>query len=256
MATQTSKDANPDSAGNLSIVIKNPQNLSDLASKFDPITSFQAAPPLSNDRDYHKQLDIPRRVSIDYGSNHTIDVQPDFRYEFVNFSSVTTEKYPTFDIRSYPHVSTFSLISYLQILLTGYVLLHDLRSRRIASSYASSFKTDPQKIYFHDILKNAIVSIEFAHLVKTFTTVYDPQRELEQFVPSLAGLLFEHDFGRSPPPSICLLAHESVASSKLNEDPDYLLQQVYSRTIITYETRAYTISIFLGGTYGIPNLSK
>ncbi|KAL3272087.1 hypothetical protein HHI36_022549 [Cryptolaemus montrouzieri] len=100
-------------------------------------------------------------------------------------------------------------------------------------------------------LLDCYVSIDLEHLLINIAITYNPQRKLQLFVPSFAAFDFALDFGRCVPPSICILAHHLLASTRTNVDPETILKTFYATTIVTVENVNYTPPHFLGGYYDV-----
>lgn len=117
-------------------------------------------------------------MELDHGTQHIIDVQPDFRFPFQ-----------------------------FKILFNAYLLICDLYSKELVSYHASSYKNDPTKMDFLTKLLDRYVPSDLEFLLNGLAPTLDAQRRLQLFVPTLAGFDFTFDFGRIVPPSMMILAH-------------------------------------------------
>jgi len=86
-------------------------------------------------------------------------------------------------------------------------------------------------------------------LINNLAPTYDPQRRLQVYIPSLAAYDFSTDYGRSVPPSMFILAHHLLASSRTNAEPKTILRTFYATTILEIGNATYTPSNFLGGYF-------
>ncbi|KAL3282935.1 hypothetical protein HHI36_006093 [Cryptolaemus montrouzieri] len=231
--------------------IANKTSLSDLAKRYNPPNPPSEAPTPQKKSTYFKKLDIAMRMELDHGLTHIIDVQPDLRFPFQYFLFNIAEEYPELTVKSHPYTSTLTLVAYQQILFNAYLLICDMYSRESISYFAQSYKNDPHKMDYVTKLLDCYVPTDLEHLLVNLAPTYDPQRKLQLFVPSFAAFDFALDFGRCIPPSICILAHHLLASTRTNADPETILRTFYATTIVTVENVHYTPAHFLGGYFDI-----
>lgn len=96
---------------------------------------------------------------------------------------------------------------------------------------------------------NCYVPYELELLLTNLAPTNDPQRRLQLFVPSLAAFDFQLDFGRCVPPSMFILAHNLLASTRSNADPETVLRIFYSTQILRNGDVTYIPANFLGGYF-------
>ncbi|KAK9871889.1 hypothetical protein WA026_015138 [Henosepilachna vigintioctopunctata] len=180
--------------------IANKTSLSELSHRFTPVNPPPEAPAPKSKSTYFEKLDVAVRMELDHGTQHIIDVQPDFRFPFQYFMYNVTEHDLT--VKSHPFVSTFNLIAYEQILLNAYILIRDLHSREIVSQHAAKYKNTASKMDFLTKLFDCYVPADLEPILSAFAPTYDPQRRLQLYVPSFAGFEFELDLGRIISPSM------------------------------------------------------
>lgn len=151
--------------------------------------------------------------------------------------------------KSHPYVSAFTLVAYQQILFNAYLLICDIHCREPVSHNASKFKNDAAKSDYLTKLMDCYVPDELATLISQLAPTYDPQRKLMFYIPSFAGFSFAHDYGRTVPPCLMILAHNLLASLRTNADPEDTLRTFYSTTVLTIDNEHFTPAHFLGGYY-------
>lgn len=78
---------------------------------------------------------------------------------------------------------------------------------------------------------------------------YDPQGRLRLYVQSFAAYDFLSDFGRFVPPSMFILAHHLLASSRTNAEPETMLRTFYATNILQVGKTLYTPANFIGGYF-------
>jgi len=159
------------------------------------------------------------------------------------------EEYPDLTTKAHPYVSTFALIAYQQLMLNAYLLVCDLYARETASYFAQSYKNDTLKSDFLSRLLSCYIPPDLELLINNLAPTYDPQRRLQVYVPSLSAYDFLTDYGRSVPPSMFILAHHLLASSRTNAEPETILRTFYATTILEIGNTTYTSSNFLGGYF-------
>ncbi|KAK9871897.1 hypothetical protein WA026_015146 [Henosepilachna vigintioctopunctata] len=116
----------------------------------------------------------------------------------------------------------------------------------VVSHDAAKFKNDPSKMDFSTKLLNCYVPPDLEVLLDALSPTYDPQRRLQLYVPSFAGLSFELNFERCLPPSMLILAYHLLASIRTNSDPEEILLTFYATTILTMDDLTFTPANFFG----------
>ncbi len=144
-------------------------------------------------------------------------------------------------------------ITYCLALVYAHLLACDLSSREVTSSYAIVFRNEAHLKDFLSVLLNAKIPPFLMPLITQLAPTTDPRRTLVEFIPSLAGFSFTHDFGRFIPISCLIKAHHLVATTRSNRDPDDVLLDLYLSTLITINNTPYKIGNLFGTHYNDGN---
>jgi hypothetical protein len=239
------------SASRVSAVeIRTPPALAAIAKKFSPVvlqTDDTPVPP--SNADYFSRMNLPTNIELDSGSYHTYDVQFDTRfvmnYILYNVTALANEM----NTKGHPYVTPLSLAGYCFTLFYAHILACDTTFRPTKSWQAARFLSDSDRQDYFDTLLKAYVPPFLADLLLEIAPVYDPRRNNHLFVPSLAGYLHKHDFGRTFPPDLFYGAHHLVASTRTNKDPDDVIDDFMSQELIRFDSHDYTVSNYLGTWY-------
>jgi hypothetical protein len=238
------------SSATQSYSIRNHAALAQFARKFVPAINQEAEAPVPpSNADFFGTMRMSENVEVDSGSDVTIDVQPDFRFLFGYIAYYVSALYPELNVKGHPYASSLSYVGYCLLLVFAHVLACDLSARRTASSHALVFRNDSYlKDYFNTLLQARIPSF-LIPLIEQLAPLYDPRRNRVEFVPTLAGFSFGHDFGRTIVPSVFLSAHDQVASTRQNEDPADLVSRFYGTNLVHYGSTTYKVGNILGTHY-------
>jgi len=232
------------------VEIRTPPALAAIAKKFAPVVlQDNDAPVPPSNADYFGRMNLPTNIELDSGNYHTIDVQFDTRfilnYIMYHVSALT----PELNFKGHPYFSPLSLIGYCLHLLYALMLACDVTFRPDKSYHAARFMTDQERKDMYDVLLNCHLPTFLSDLFMELAPVYDPRRNNLLFVPSLAGFSFEHDFGRTLPPSLFYSAHHMLASTRTNKDPNDVIDDCMALDVITAGVTNFTVSNFLGTWY-------
>lgn len=230
--------------------IRNHAALAAFAKRFCPtVTQADEAPTPPSSVDYYAHMNMTGNIDLSDSLRYTIDVQPDTRYIFAFISYHVTNLYPEYNVKGHPSISPPSMIAYCLALVYAHILACDLSSREVTSSYAIVFKNDAHLKDFLSVLLNAKIPPFLMPLINQLAPTTDPRRTLVEFIPSLAGFSFTHDFGRFIPISCLIKAHHLVATTRSNRDPDDVLLDLYLSTLITINNTPFKIGNLFGTHY-------
>lgn len=204
---------------------------------------------LSKDNDYLTKTDLTHQSESQKGNIFTIDVQPDFRMMFIYIINYVITIYPNFDVKASPNVTPASLIAYLQIVYIIYLLLNDLYARNKPSIWASKWKGDAKKITLLRKFLECYVPPDIFNIIKKFAALTDARRPNLEFIPSLAGFNYNHDFGRIVPPQIMLQAHNLLITQRPNTPAQHVIRRFYDTIIFNVNNMAVRISNLVGGMF-------
>lgn len=230
--------------------IRNHAALAAFAKKFSPAIIQEAESPTPpSTADFFSQMNLPGNIELDDAAPFTIDVQPDFRFIFSYICYYVSHVYPELNVKGHPMVSPFTLVAYCLSLVISHILVCDLSSRRTASWYATPFRNDAHLQDYLTVLLNAKIPSFMMPLLQQLAPTLDPRRIHLEYVPSLAGFHFPHDFGRFFPIHIMIAAHQQIATIRSNIDPSDALLRYYQTTICTYGQNTYRIGNLFGTHY-------
>nr|QLC36782.1 capsid protein [Sarcosphaera coronaria partitivirus] len=227
--------------------IRTPPALAALAKKFAPVviqTDDTPVPP--SNADYFSRMMLPTNIELDSGNYANIDVQFDFRYINNYILYHITALYPEMNIKGHPYVTPLSLAGYCLTIVYAHILACDATFRPDKSYPAARFLSDSDRKDLYDALLRCYVPTFLADLLLELSPVYDPRRTNLLWSPSLAGYLHLHDFGRTFPPQLYYNAHNLLASTRTNKDPDDVIDAFMALPILNYGNREFTTSNYLG----------
>jgi hypothetical protein len=232
------------------VEIRTPPALAAIAKKFAPVVLQDDDTPVPPaNADYFGRMQLPTNVELDSGNYHTIDVQPDFRFILNYIMYHVTALAPELNFKGHPYFSPLSYIGYCLQLVYAHLLACDSTFRATKSYHAARFNTDQERKDLYDLLLSARVPTFLSDLLLELSPVYDPRRNNLQFVPTLAGHSFEHDFGRTPPPSMFYAAHHLLASTRTNKDPNDVVDDCMGLSVLDVNGTEYKISNYMGTWY-------
>ncbi|AFW17811.1 capsid protein [Heterobasidion partitivirus 8] len=232
------------------VEIRTPPALAAIAKKFAPVVLQDDDTPVPpSNADYFGRMNLPTNVELDSGNYHNIDVQFDTRFILNYIMYHVTALAPELNFKGHPYFSPLSYIGYCLHLLYALMLACDVTFRSDKSWHAARFMTDQERKDLYEVLLNCHMPTFLSDLFLELSPVYDPRRNNLLFVPSLAGFSFEHDFGRTIPPSLFYAAHHMLASTRTNKDPNDVIDDCMSLNVITAGATTYKVSNFLGTWY-------
>lgn len=230
--------------------IRNGEALGVLARKLQPVLVIPDPVPTASTEDFFKRLNMASKLEANLGSDFTIDIQPDLRFPLYYSIYNTIRTFPSLDVKCYPYVSPFTLTAYEQLILTGHLLLSDIHTRPICSHAANLYRRDNGTGDLLNALMEAVVPSHMEPLLSQLVSVHDPNHPDLLYVPNLGSFSWKHDYGRTPPISIMLAAHNAIASSRDNQpNPEAIIRAFYNTVICTVDQTDFTVSNFLGGWY-------
>lgn len=239
------------SASRVSAVeLRTPAALAAIAKKFSPVVLQQDDTPVPPaNANYFSRMMLPTNVELDSGNYATIDVQFDTRFILNYILYHVTLLFPEMNVKGHPYVTPLSIAGYCLTLFFTHLLACDSTFRPEVSFPAARFLSDADRKDLFDLLLRSRVPKFFADLLLELAPVYDARRNNMIWCPSLAGYLHEFDFGRTFPPSLMYGAHHLLASTRTNKDPDDVIDDLMSITLLNDGTRDYKISNYLGTWY-------
>lgn len=229
--------------------IQNSERIKNLAREFADMTFKTQEVSNTDQNDWFSRFNVANNMECAQGDHFIIDVQPDMRDYTAYIIYCAIKIYPLLDIKSNPTVSLFSLIAYLQIVFSAYLLSLDDITRGVRSLWCNEYHNDHER---HDYLRTLLgcnVPREITILISKLATVYDPSKPNCVFVPSFAGGKFSQDYGRLVPPQIFLLMHNALYRMRNNIVVDEIRRQLHATTVITVNQFPYIVSHFIGGMF-------
>nr|AGQ21570.1 coat protein [Botrytis cinerea partitivirus 1] len=232
------------------IEIRTPSALAALAKKFSPvILQHDDTPVPPSNSDYFARMQMPTNIELDSGNYATIHAQFDTRYVHNYILNHITALYPDMNIKGHPYVTPASLAGYCLTIFYAHMLVCDATFAPEKSYPAARFLSDADRKDLYETLLRAYVPTFLSDLLLELAPVYDPRRNNHLTVPSLAAYLHLHDFGRTLPPSMYYNVHHLLASTRTNKDPDDVIDDIMALPCLTYGSRDFTISNYLGTWY-------
>lgn len=227
--------------------IRPSQALANLAKRFAPIEvqpddDSKALPQT----DIFTVLALDRNIELDQGDNRTYDVIPDFRGIMAACAKEISTIYADVNIKGHPIVTPLSYMAYCLSLTYALALIFDCHSRRIKSFSAQNWMDDRDKKDFYSRVQHLRIPTFLQSILKGLSPVYDPRRSGHEFVYTLAGFVHKLDFGRIIPVTSLWKAHDLLASTRSNIDPQQLLYTWYSANVYTINN----VPVANGNLYG------
>lgn len=231
--------------------IRNSDAILQLQRKFDSFNIQVKANEAINgiDNDFFRRYNLNQRAQPDNGGDHIIDVQPDMRFPTSYLIYAAIKAFPDLDIKAHPSVSLYSLVAYEIIMLTAHLLLQDTVARPQKSFHAQQYHNDVERHDYLNHLMQCYVPDSLSTLLEALATTYDPAKPHCAFVPSLAGCIFEHDYGRLLPPHIFLTMHNLLATQRSSVPIIEMKRLFYREPVIQVGQNIYTVSNFIAGYF-------
>nr|QBP78744.1 CP [Fusarium poae virus 1] len=232
------------------VELRTPAALAAIAKRFAPVvlqTEDTPVPP--SNADYFARMNMPSNIELDSGDYATIDVQFDTRF-IVNYILYhATNRAPEMNFKGHPYATPLSYAGYCLTMLYTFMLAVDVTFRPEKSWHAARFMSDAERKDLYEVLLSSRVPTWFADLLIELSPVFDPRRNNILLVPTLAGYIHNIDYGRTFPPSIFYSAHQLLASTRTNMDPDDVINSLMAIPLIHHDEEPYTVSNYLGTWY-------
>lgn len=192
------------------------------------------------------EVDIINNCERQHGPKAIIELQPDFRNIVAYYIYHINAIYPYFDPRHTAIITPSSFLAYCLTLTYGYALLCDTNVvHGEESAYATEYKTERTR----NELLQYISTAQIPYFVKNVFDHLKPSTEMIKtqlkVIFSLAAYTFNLDYGRTPPVSMYLAAHNLIASTRANMDPNDYYHLWHTTPIIDHGF-VYTVANFLG----------
>jgi hypothetical protein len=230
--------------------IRNHAALAAFAKKFSPAIAQEAEAPVPpSSADFFAEMNMPNNIELDDAAPATIDIQPDFRFIFSYICFYVSNLYPELNVKGHPAVSPLSYVAYCQALVFAHILVCDLSARRTTSWYALPFRNDAHLKDYLSTLLNAKIPSFLMPILEQLAPTLDPRRIKIEFIPSLAGFSFPHDYGRFIPVHVMLAAHQQIATLRANMEPADALLRLYQTHICTFGADLFRIGNLFGTHY-------
>lgn len=195
---------------------------------------------------YPERVRIEENVQQSSGPQKVIDVQLDFRNCILYIIYHVSKIYSDLQFKPEPLLTPASLTGYCLSLIYSQALLNDNDNVRTKES---QFVRDFNATYNLDdtttSIRNLIVPPFMTSLLKGLATCKDENKPNLTLVYSLAAFDLELDFGRTPPISLFMTAHNIIASEAANQAPVTLYEKWYG-TDLMEAPRNYKVGNYLG----------
>lgn len=186
------------------------------------VTQTGSTPKYLND--FVNIIKADENVQASNGPIATIDVQPDHRNIIAALCFHITRLYPELEIKRFPAVTPPALLAYCLALVYAHALLNDeINIRRRQSQYAHDVYTTRYLDRIVTMLRKLPVPPFMKDILDGLKRSYDERKPNLHFVHSFACFDLTHDFGRTPPITMYLEAHNIIASMPTNAPPSDLL---------------------------------
>jgi hypothetical protein len=196
-------------------------------------------------------MNLPTNIELDSGDYAVIDTQFDTRFIMNYILYHTSAHAQEMNFKGHPYVTPISYAGYCLTLFYAHLLACDATFRPEKSFPAARFLSDSDRKDLFNKLLSSHVPVFLSDLLMEIAPVYDARRNNMLLIPSLAGYLHLHDFGRTIPPNLFYVAHHMLASTRTNAEPDDVLNALYQKPILSYGTRTFTIANYFGTLFGI-----
>lgn len=230
--------------------LQNDEALSAMSQRYKHMTIKDNSKIVNQQESWFDRFKVSKNSSTAEGEEFIIDVQPDMRFPFTYIAFNCTQIYPLIEIKSHPSISLFSLIAYEIIIFSAFLLQQDKCCRKPKSLWAQPYDNDAQRQDYIRILLECHITESLAYLIEKFAAVRDPARPNCRFVPTLAGGMFAHDFGRLMPPQIFLYMHNALANLRTSTPPAEVKRQLHAQVVCTIHGNVnMNVSNFIGGYF-------
>lgn len=174
--------------------------------------------------DFVNIVKADENVQSSNGPIATIDVQLDHRNVIAALCYHITRLYPELEIKRYPSVTPPALMAYCLALVYAHALINDdTNIRRRQSQYAHEVYTTRFLDRVVTMLRKLPIPPFMKDILDGLKRSYDERKPQLWFVHSFACFDLNLDYGRTPPISMYLEAHNIIASQPTNAPPSQLL---------------------------------
>jgi hypothetical protein len=245
---------------NRTVPVHNAQKLVDISRRFSkPEDIPDAAPTPAPKNDLIDELNMTRNIFLNTGSDHTIDVQPDYRIIFRALTYHVIRIFPEFDLKPHPTVTPMTIMAYFLFAIYGYALTCDSHARRLKSYYCNEFHKSPNSREILQSLLNMQIPTFLTDFITALSPTADPRRPGFEFVNTLGAFNAQHDIFRLPTPAMFTRAHDIISSTRSNADPHTILNIWYDTIFLqitgTNPVTTLKIANFFGMNYDTKNTS-
>jgi len=231
----------------------NSQKLRVFAKRFErpgPPTEGSVPQPAPRN-DIFERIDMPNQMERSNPLSAIVDVVPDTRYIFLYIVYNVGKLYPSLEQNARPVLTPSSMVAYCLFLLYGFMLVNDFQGRPTPSYYAAHFMDSEGRKFLYKSLLSAYVPPFMMIIFKGLADTSDPRRPGLEYFCTLAGTIFETDFGRIIPPQIFLFAHNMSTEADTSRNPSLATQALLSWNVFSYGTTNTNIPVgkyFSAGT--------
>ena len=164
--------------------LKNPPSLESVSKRYNLVIPPSSTAPAPAASSFFQRFDVTRRLGVNRGLEHTIDVQPDFRF-IINYICINViELYATIDVAANPFVSPTSLVAYCLSCYVTVELLFDTTIRGITSAYAAEYGNN---VLLSDLLEHlSLLNVPkfLVDLLLPIAPTFDARRTGCMFIPT------------------------------------------------------------------------
>lgn len=183
------------------------------------------------------RLNIEENIEQTDGPTKIIDVQPDFRNVVLAINYHITRHYADLNQKINPDLTPASMMAYCLTVVYGLALLYDdENARTVRSQYSSEFIADSKRLLLREYIARMYVPPFLEPILESMYQTSSQTRRKLLYVYSLAGFQLEYDYGRAFPVSMYLKAHDIIASSPTNQDPNATLWTWINSHVMTVPT--------------------
>lgn len=195
------------------------------------VTQIGPVPEFMNE--FTKQVDVDSNVSDNQGPNAIIDVQPDYRNIILAINFYITREYPEINVKPYPALTPAALMAYYLALFYAHALLSDdINIRQVQSRHAHAFQTSRLLDGPLAAIRNFPVPPFIVEMLQGLQRGIDDRKTRLFYVNSFACYDLLLDYGRTPPISVYLSAHNITASKQANTPVIELTDEWMNTTIL------------------------
>jgi hypothetical protein len=203
--------------------------------------------------DFTSKCNFATLTESNIGKNFIIDVQPDTRYITSVIISEINRNFSMIDVKSLRYITEFSLVSYSLIIYYSAILLLDINHARGFTAQTQNWNTEHKRQQLLNLLKDCVVPEFLIDCIKSLAPMNDTKNERLQLLPSFSAAIFPHDYGRLIPASLFFIMHNIIATCRVQQNPQNLIDILMSTQIATYNNHDYYVTNILCGPALIGN---